>query len=146
MDLISANGIVFVVISFATFVSYVIFVRRRRSQSLNLPPGPPGWPILGNLVELIRAGKETEALFQRWAETYGEIMSFRIGGDISIALTNIDLIMEIMHHPFAQGRPQSVVSKKVFGPGHGEFMVILANFPLSQPPPQPVFFHPIPSP
>lgn len=50
---------------------------------LPLPPGPRGWPIIGNLLDLRATTKAPWNLFQDWAHEYGESsigsMIFRSG-------------------------------------------------------------------
>ncbi|KAJ6690581.1 hypothetical protein OIU85_006796 [Salix viminalis] len=43
----------------ALFISGLIFLLSRKSKSkpLHLPPGPPGWPIVGNLFQVAQSGK-----------------------------------------------------------------------------------------
>lgn len=51
------------------------------SSNKNLPPGPEGWPVLGNIVDIVRAGKSKRLhlLFENWARQYGDVMRIRSG-------------------------------------------------------------------
>lgn len=53
----------------------------RERKLLPLPPMPPGYPLVGNLPQLQKAGKtrEEHLLFQRWAEEYGPLYRVKIG-------------------------------------------------------------------
>lgn len=53
----------------------------RERKLLPLPPMPPGFPLVGNLPQLQKAGKtrEEHLLFQRWAEEYGPLYRVKIG-------------------------------------------------------------------
>lgn len=96
-----------------------LFLFRRRGTKANIPPGPPRWPVVGNIVALIRAGKQPDVLFKQWADRYGKILSVSNGERMIVALSDFDLIMEVMHHPSAQGRAKSAVSTKSYGEGQG---------------------------
>ena len=53
-----------------------------------LPPGPPGWPIVGNLFQLANSGKP---FFE-----YGPIFTLRMGTRTMIILSNAKLVHEAL--------------------------------------------------
>ncbi|XP_046556086.1 cytochrome P450 2C42-like, partial [Haliotis rubra] len=60
----------------------------------NLPPGPRGLPLLGNLLEFRNASiyeKLTE-----WRAKYGPVVKFNIGHITIVGLNRIDVVMEAM--------------------------------------------------
>ncbi|XP_046326946.2 steroid 17-alpha-hydroxylase/17,20 lyase-like [Haliotis rufescens] len=72
-----------------------------------LPPGPRGWPLLGNLLEFRNASiyeKLTE-----WKAQYGPVVRFNIGPMTMVALNNIDVVLEALVKRQADfaGRPQT---------------------------------------
>lgn len=46
-----------------------------------LPPQPSGWPLLGNTVDMMKAGANGELHLQmeKWARQHGEIFRVRVG-------------------------------------------------------------------
>ncbi|KAB8261640.1 cytochrome P450 [Aspergillus pseudonomiae] len=55
-----------------------------RSKTLPLPPQPSGGLVLGNLLEVLRASKESlqHILMQEWAREHGEVCRVRLGPEI----------------------------------------------------------------
>lgn len=68
----------------------------RERKLLPLPPMPPGFPLVGNLPQLQKAGKtrEEHLLFQRWAEEYGPLYRVKIG-----LFTQYVLLLLLAHMP-----------------------------------------------
>lgn len=50
--------------------------KSNKAQS-KLPPGPSGWPLTGNLLDL--AAKPMHTQVTEWSRQYGEIFSFKLG-------------------------------------------------------------------
>ena len=42
---------------------------KRRADGRRLPPGPPGWPLIGNLLDMPRS--EAWHVFNQWTKQYG---------------------------------------------------------------------------
>lgn len=52
--------------------------RRRNPAGLPMPPGPKGYPIIGNVLDMPQ--KATWLTFREWAKQYGDIVSVDILG------------------------------------------------------------------
>ncbi|GER53277.1 cytochrome P450 [Striga asiatica] len=64
----------------------VLLLLRRQSHpsaATSLPPGPPGWPIFGNMFEL---GPEPHKTIAGLKKAYGPVVSLRIGSIQTVAL------------------------------------------------------------
>ncbi|KAI0267090.1 cytochrome P450 [Gloeopeniophorella convolvens] len=69
------------------------YIFRRRSGQL-LPPGPKGWPLIGNLLEM---PKETlERTYSRWARQYGGIVYVESVGQPIIIVNDATLANEML--------------------------------------------------
>eukprot|EP00268_Persea_americana_P035322 TRINITY_DN3485_c0_g1_i1.p1 TRINITY_DN3485_c0_g1~~TRINITY_DN3485_c0_g1_i1.p1 ORF type:complete len:518 (-),score=25.53 TRINITY_DN3485_c0_g1_i1:572-2125(-) len=60
-------------------------------KSLNLPPGPPGWPIIGNLLQYARSGKPFIHYIRDLHPIYGPIFTLRMGSRTLIVVTSAQL-------------------------------------------------------
>ncbi len=61
-----------VLVAVLAIFSVVVFVRRRslaKQRNCSLPPGPPGWPIVGNLFDLTE--ERPWLVYSEWSKQYG---------------------------------------------------------------------------
>ncbi|XP_071084152.1 steroid 17-alpha-hydroxylase/17,20 lyase-like [Haliotis cracherodii] len=86
-------------------IAYNLFKKR-----YNLPPGPRGWPLIGNLLA-IRGGLLFRK-FRDWSKTYGPVMKIQIGNRLAIVLSRIDVVTEALLTRQADlaGRPDTFVA------------------------------------
>ncbi|KAJ7138330.1 cytochrome P450 [Mycena epipterygia] len=76
--------------AFALALLAAILFRRahdnRNPQNLPLPPGPKGWPIIGNLLEMPR---ETPWIkFEEWSRIFGPIYTVSVMGQRSVVISD----------------------------------------------------------
>ncbi|KAI3876248.1 hypothetical protein MKX03_028478 [Papaver bracteatum] len=98
-DHMSTNDM-FVCIAFSLAVSFpliLIFLhsslsRRNKTNSGRLPPGPPGWPLIGNLLDL---GFTPHKTFVELQKKYGPIFMLRLGAMNVLVIASADAAMEL---------------------------------------------------
>lgn len=62
----------------AILLVFVHFLRSRKSTSgLPYPPGPPGWPVLGNIFNIPRGA--TWLTYMKWGRIHGEFTTVAYG-------------------------------------------------------------------
>eukprot|EP00253_Pinus_taeda_P000308 PITA_00308 len=86
----------------SAIVFLVLDVWRRRTYG-RLPPGPPGWPIVGNLLQL--GNKPNESLFHL-ATKYGPLMCVSLGMKTTVVVSSPAMAKEVLknHDDVLAGR------------------------------------------
>lgn len=71
--------------------------------STSVPPGPFPWPIFGNILQI---GKNPHKSFARFAQTYGPLMSLKLGNELLIVASSPTAATEILktHDRILSGR------------------------------------------
>ncbi|XP_057805479.1 carnosic acid synthase-like [Salvia miltiorrhiza] len=92
------GGFIVLSVAFVAALSCAVFVfsrwsdsRRRRAK---FPPGPPRLPILGNILQLV--GSDPHKSFAQLAQTYGALMSLKIGTQVAVVASSPEIAMEMM--------------------------------------------------
>ncbi|KAK4420288.1 cytochrome [Sesamum alatum] len=70
----------------------VLFCRTRRSTADGLPPGPPGWPVFGNMFDLGSMPHKTIAGLKK---DYGPVVWLRIGSINTVVLLTAKAAAEL---------------------------------------------------
>ncbi|XP_057536735.1 cytochrome P450 77A3 [Amaranthus tricolor] len=76
----------------------------------NLPPGPPCWPIVGNLFQVILQRRSFMYVVRDLRKLYGPIFTLQMGQKTLIIITSSELIHEALVHratDFATRPPES---------------------------------------
>ena len=60
----------FLLIPTASCILYAQWAYRKRSKGLPLPPGPKGWPVIGNVFDVPLASMAL--VYAQWAKGFGE--------------------------------------------------------------------------
>ncbi|KAE8124216.1 hypothetical protein FH972_019121 [Carpinus fangiana] len=87
--------------------------------SKNLPPGPPGWPILGNLGQLILQRRHFVFAVRDLRKKYGPIFTMQMGQRTLVIVTSVELIHEAMvqRGPTFASRPEDSPIRLLFSVG-----------------------------
>ncbi|KAG9454107.1 hypothetical protein H6P81_007011 [Aristolochia fimbriata] len=73
----------------------------------NLPPGPPGWPIFGNLIQVLLQRRPFMYVVRDLRAKYGPIFTMQMGQRTLVVVTSSDLIHEalVQKGPIFASRP-----------------------------------------
>ncbi|NXW04433.1 CP1A5 protein, partial [Fregetta grallaria] len=99
MSLVGSQGIVSiteVLLTAAVFCLVFLLIQSLRHhvpKGLKSPPGPRGYPILGNMLEL---RKDTHLALTRLSQKYGDVMEVRIGTRPVLVLSGLDTIRQAL--------------------------------------------------
>ncbi|KAI5648466.1 hypothetical protein M9H77_34471 [Catharanthus roseus] len=89
--------IIFTALAFLVSCLVFLFSRKNKSKKkLNLPPGPPGWPVVGNLFQVARSGKPFFQYVRDLLPKYGPIFTLKMGTRTMIIIANADLAYEAL--------------------------------------------------
>ncbi|XP_076891010.1 cytochrome P450 77A2-like [Bidens hawaiensis] len=96
MDLSPYYHLIFAVITLALSAAMFLLSYTPKSKRVNLPPGPPGWPVVGNLFQVAGSGKPFFQYVRDTLPTYGPIFTLRMGARTMIILSSADLVHEAL--------------------------------------------------
>ncbi|KAF9011144.1 cytochrome P450 [Cyathus striatus] len=93
----------------ALFLPFLLFKRKIST------PGPPTYPVLGNLPSLPL--KDLQFKFTEWANYYGDVYSLKLGSTTMIVLSSIDAIRYVIEKNTAltSDRPPNHIANAVTG-------------------------------
>lgn len=94
----------------------IILKSLKPAKKLNLPPGPPKLPIVGNLHQLASNKTPPHHRLQELAGVYGPIMHLRLGEVPTVIISSPDLAKVVMraHDANFANRPELIVAKDVY--------------------------------
>ncbi|XP_071707560.1 cytochrome P450 77A3-like [Rutidosis leptorrhynchoides] len=96
MDVSSYYHIIIATLALFISGSFLWFKHNSTSNRANLPPGPPGWPMVGNLFQVAGSGKQFFHYVRDLLPLYGPIFTLRMGSRTMIILSSADLAYEAL--------------------------------------------------
>ncbi|NXM25308.1 CP1A4 protein, partial [Oxyruncus cristatus] len=90
---ISATEVLLVAAVFCLVFLLLQSLQQRTPQGLKSPPGPRGYPILGNVLEL---RKDTHLALTKLSQKYGDVMEVRIGMRPVLVLSGLETIKQAL--------------------------------------------------
>lgn len=101
----------------ATVVFYFIFMaikssRKQIPQGLKEPPGPMGYPLIGNILEM---GKNPHLSLTQMRKKYGDVMKIRLGTTPILVLSGFETIKQALVKQGADfmGRPDLYTFRQI---------------------------------
>ncbi|XP_053811024.1 cytochrome P450 1A5-like [Vidua chalybeata] len=90
---VSASEVLLVAATFCLVFLVLQRLRQAVPEGLRRPPGPRGYPVLGNVLEL---RKDTHLALTRLSRRYGDVMEVRIGTRPVLVLSGLDTIRQAL--------------------------------------------------
>jgi len=84
----------FIDVSLVLFAGYLLWQALNRSQNLPLPPGPKGYPVIGNLLGF--PSTQPWLVFAEWSQKWGGIMSVNIIGQTMIIINDPQIVVDVL--------------------------------------------------
>ncbi|KAF8879055.1 cytochrome P450 [Infundibulicybe gibba] len=114
MDTILRSPVVAATVVVTTYVLYRSLAHRSGHKP-RLPPGPRGWPLIGNLFDMPR--KQTWLTFSKWGNIYGPISSVSVFGQPIIIINSLKPAVEILSikGKIYSDRPQLAMGGELIG-------------------------------
>ncbi|CAG8247576.1 unnamed protein product [Penicillium olsonii] len=99
----------------ALAAAYVLYCFFRPKAGLQLPPGPRGMPIIGNLLDLPPTGKQEWQHWLKHKTLYGPLSSISIFGTTLVIINDRNLALEILEKRSAKhsSRPDTVFADEI---------------------------------
>ncbi|KAG0469618.1 hypothetical protein HPP92_016318 [Vanilla planifolia] len=89
------------------------------TSKANLPPGPRGWPLVGNLFQIILQRRPFMYIVRDLRRLYGPIFLLRMGQRTLVVVSSSDLIHEalVRRGPLFASRPPDSPTRIIFSSG-----------------------------
>lgn len=93
-----------ILIILLTNIAISLYLKRNKSLK-HFPSGPRGLPLVGNMLSV---GTNLKDAFDKWRQTYGDIVGFSLGGKDCIVINNFEMLNEAFKDDRFTGRPDSL--------------------------------------
>ncbi|KAF9044301.1 cytochrome P450 [Panaeolus papilionaceus] len=77
-----------------TAINSIAARRRRNPLGLPLPPGPKGYPIIGNLLDM--PTEKAWLTYHEWSKTYGDMVYFEVLGQPFLVLDTLERTTDLL--------------------------------------------------
>lgn len=77
-------------------ISFILnlWVKVKKNKNLPLPPGPKGYPVIGNVCGL--PSRYSWLAYAEWKEKYGPVSSFTVLGKTTIVLNSLQAAKDLL--------------------------------------------------
>jgi hypothetical protein len=115
-------------------VTILLLRRRLLGPRWNLPPSPPGLPIIGHLHLLSSSSKPTHQILAGLAHKYGPLMLIRIGMKRTLVVSSTKLAQECLkdHDAIFSGRPYLTIVTYLTYNGQGWTQLLLLSMLINR--------------
>ncbi|KZV62558.1 cytochrome P450 [Peniophora sp. CONT] len=96
----------------AVGVAIVLVMKYVKSPWRKLPPGPPGWPLIGNILQIVG---EPWLKYSAWRKQYGDIIYLNVAGQPTMVLNNSKVAIELLDRRASiySDRPPMIVANEI---------------------------------
>ncbi|EJU02639.1 cytochrome P450 [Dacryopinax primogenitus] len=100
-------------LAFGAGLLCLVFLYALRGPKGKLPPGPPGLPIVGNLLEI--PTKQMFLKFDEWAKKYGDLYTVNVAGKKIVVLSSAKSSGDVLDRKSGatSGRPRFVMAGEI---------------------------------
>ncbi|CAG7822951.1 unnamed protein product [Allacma fusca] len=84
--------------------AFFLWVFADRRKNPNRAPGPFRYPLLGNLPQIIKADPMPYRAYYKLSETYGDIMSVKVGLQETVVLSSYEVMKDLLTKEDVSGR------------------------------------------
>ncbi|KAI9441797.1 cytochrome P450 [Lactarius indigo] len=104
-------------LALSTFL-YILFAFRdhRRRRGSPYPPGPPSWPIIGNLLDVPKLSPWLT--YMNMSKKYGDVISIRVFGQVVVVLRSPTAIKDLLERRgelYADRSPFPIFEPEIMG-------------------------------
>ena len=91
-----AQATIILIVATLALVTYLSLFRRKQKlpKGSRLPPGPPGKPLVGNLLDI--PAKHSWLQFKKWSDQYGPVMSLSLAGSQHVVLSTEKMANDLL--------------------------------------------------
>ncbi|PPQ74860.1 hypothetical protein CVT24_002899 [Panaeolus cyanescens] len=93
-DIFHLGGSFYTVLAASSALAVIYYVAIHHTHKARLPPGPKGWPIIGNTLQMPK--KNPWLKFSEWKRIYGDIIHVDVSGRPIIIINSLKIAQELL--------------------------------------------------